>query len=165
MNKISHDSETLAVGQQVITAAAFITHNFNGIFKVFLPRRAKTKKFMPDVFELPGGHIDFGEDLVKGLKREIVEEFQKEIVVGDPFYVFTYQNEVKQSHSIEVVYFAKFIGSIDEINLYPQDHSEYVWADEQTAIELYLQKGEDDTELPAIKKGFSLLNGARLNTL
>jgi ADP-ribose pyrophosphatase YjhB (NUDIX family) len=73
MNTISHDSETLAVGQQVITACAFIHQQFDGVEKVFLPRRALTKKFLPGVFELPGGHIDFGEDIVVGLKREIME--------------------------------------------------------------------------------------------
>lgn len=71
MSKISHDSETPAKGQQVITACAFITRNFDGVIKVFLPRRAATKKFLPNVYEIPGGHIDFGENLTDGLKREV----------------------------------------------------------------------------------------------
>ena len=78
MKKVLHDSEVLAEGQQVIVAAAFISHKFDGVTKVFLPKRAATKKFLPNVFELPGGHIDFGEDIETGLKREIFEEFQKE---------------------------------------------------------------------------------------
>lgn len=155
--KTKHDSETLAEGQQVITAAAFITHQFDGVPKVFLPKRAATKKFLPNVFELPGGHIDFGEDVESGLKREIFEEFQKEVHVLDPFYVFTYMNTIKKSHSVEIIYFAQFVESIDDIILHPEDHSEYVWADEKTAIDLYMKKGEDDAELPAIKKGFKLL--------
>ncbi|MDP3883136.1 MAG: hypothetical protein Q8Q48_03725 [Candidatus Staskawiczbacteria bacterium] len=56
-NKISHDSEKPAQGQQVITACAFIHHNFDGVEKLFMPRRADTKKFLPGVYELPGGHI------------------------------------------------------------------------------------------------------------
>ena len=87
-NKTVHDSETLAEGKQVITACAFIHHNFDGVEKVFLPKRADTKKFLPGVYELPGGHIDFGEELVEGLKREIEEEFDIQINVGDPFYAF-----------------------------------------------------------------------------
>ena len=73
MTKISHDSETPAVNQQVITACAFIHHNFDGVEKLFWPKRADTKKFLPGVYELPGGHIDFGEDIVEGLRREIKE--------------------------------------------------------------------------------------------
>src|SRR6266566_5216805 len=74
MPKTSHDSETPAHGQQVITACVFIHHNFDGIEKLFWPKRADTKKFLPGVYELPGGHIDFGEDITAGLKREIQEE-------------------------------------------------------------------------------------------
>src|SRR5688572_33397724 len=95
MTKVTHDSETPAHGQQVIVACAFIHHDFDGITKVYLPQRAATKKFFPGVYELPGGHIDFGEDIIAGLKREIREELHKEITVGDPFHAFTYMNEIK----------------------------------------------------------------------
>jgi hypothetical protein len=71
MAHTSHDSETPAFNQQVITACAFIHENFDGLEKVFLPKRADTKKFLPSVYELTGGHIDFGEDMVTGLAREI----------------------------------------------------------------------------------------------
>lgn len=108
MTKTQHDSETLAEGKQVMTACAFIHRNFDGVEKVFLPKRAATKKFLPSVFEMPGGHIDYGEDIVAGLKREIQEEFGMETSIGDPFGCFTYTNDVKQSHSIEVIYFAEF---------------------------------------------------------
>lgn len=43
-----------------------------------MPKRADTKKFLPSVYELPGVHIDFGEEPVSGLKREIYEEFGME---------------------------------------------------------------------------------------
>ena len=104
MGEVQHDSETPAHGQQVITACAFIYHVFDGVTKVFLPKRAKTKKFLPDVFELVGGHIDFGEDLEVGLKREIREELNKEVELEDPFAAFTYLNEVK-AHTQSRLYF------------------------------------------------------------
>src|SRR3989338_10133603 len=127
MVKTQHDSETSAKGQQVITACAFIHQSFNGEEKVFLPKRAITKKFLPNVHELPGGHIDFGEDMESGLKREIQEEFGMSIKVGDPFFVFTYSNEIKESHSIEVIYYATFTDPIEMIKLNPEDHSEFGW--------------------------------------
>ena len=37
-----------------------------GDIKILLPKRASTKKFLPNVYELPGGHIDFGEDIADG---------------------------------------------------------------------------------------------------
>ncbi len=158
------DSETPAHGQQVISASVFIHQNFDGIEKVFLPKRASTKKFLPDVYELPGGHIDFGEDIVTGLKREITEEFQMEIKVGDPFYVFTYRNQIKGSHSIEVIYFATFVTSINKIQLNPKDHSQFNWFTESNFHEAMTEKKmEDDQEFIAIRNGFNLLQGDSLN--
>lgn len=173
MQKTSHDSETPAHGKQVITACAFIWHDFDGVKKVFLPRRADTKKFLPGLFELPGGHIDFGEDITAGLKREIKEELNMTVTLGDPFAVFTYQNLVKGSHSIEVVYFAQFIEAIENITLHPEDHSEYRWFSEEDVKnnKQYIcpedQASHDQTEDPeylAIIKGFKFLNNTPLNT-
>jgi len=157
------DSERLAEGQQVITACALIHRNFNGVEKVFLPRRSLTKKFLPGVFEIPGGHIDFGEDIIDGLKREIQEELGMGIAVGDPFACFTYMNHIKKSHSVEVVYFAEFTGSIDSITLHAQDHSEYVWIAADEIESVYTEnKGANDNEFVVLKKGFELLSGGKV---
>ena len=154
MNKVSHDSEILTEGQQVITACAFVHENFDGIEKVFLPKRAETKRFLSGIFELPGGHIDFGEDIVNGLKREVREEFGMEISVRDPFAVFTYSNDIKKSHSIEVVYFAKFLSPVDDIRVNTEDHSEFKWMSEGELMELTAISPE---ERENAKKGFTLL--------
>ena len=160
MNTISHDSETRAEGQQVITACAFIHQKFDGIEKVFLPKRAETKKFLPGVYEIPGGHIDYGEDIVDGLKREIMEELGMHLSVGDPFASFTYTNEIKGSHSIEVIYFGTFIDPIENITLNPEDHSECVWIGEDELEKIYnANKRGDDPEIQALRKGFALLRG------
>jgi len=163
MTKVAHDSETAAAGQQVFTACAFIHHSFDGVTKLFAPKRAATKKFLPGVYELPGGHIDFGEDMVAGLKREIQEEFGMRIRVGDPFAVFTYTNPVKGSHSIEVVYFAEFEDGIERIVLDPEDHETYGWfAEDELEQIMSANKGVDDDEIRAIQKGFALLRGEAL---
>ena len=170
------DSATPAQGQQVISACAFIHKNFDGVTKVFLPKRADTKKFLPGVYELPGGHIDFGEDVIDGLKREIQEELNMTVTVGDPFYVYTYENHLKGSHTIQAIYFAQFEGPTDHITLRPQDHSTYGWftkeevvklADEirgnQTMADAHLTHDyADDPELLTMIRGFELLEGAAL---
>jgi len=166
MNTISHDSEVPAKGQQVFTACAFIHQKIEGIEKVFLPKRAETKKFLPGVYELPGGHIDFGEDMIAGLKREVMEEFGMKISVGDPFVVFTYTNDIKGSHSIEVIYFAKFDDDISNVHVNPEDHSEYGWFGESDIPKVTsANKREEDPEIQAIKKGFALLRGGSLHSL
>ena len=161
MGSVNHDSETPAHGQQVITACAFITHDFDGVVKVFLPKRASTKKFLPGVFELPGGHIEYGEDIEEGLIREVREELNKEITLGEPFAVFTYINEVKGSHSVEVIYFAQFIGGIDDLKINPEDHSTYEWLSEAEVRERVQEISSDgtdqDPEYLAILKGFQIM--------
>jgi 8-oxo-dGTP diphosphatase len=163
MTKISHDSETPAVGQQVISACAFIHYDFDGVTKLFLPKRAATKKFLPSVYELPGGHIDYGEQIVDGLAREIAEEFDMTVVIGDPFASFTYLNEVKGSHSIEVIYFAQFAEPIEQITINPEDHSEYGWfAEDELGKIASANKDIDDVEIVAMRRGFALLRGESL---
>ena len=165
MTKISHDSEVPAHGQQVFTACAFIHRNVDGVEKVFLPKRATTKKFLPNVYELPGGHVDFGEEMVVGLAREIDEEFGVDVVIGDPFAVFTYTNPIKGSHSIEVIYFARLTGDPTDIKIDPEDHSSFGWFSEAELDQVIsAEKNEDDDEINAIRKGFALLRGEPVNT-
>jgi 8-oxo-dGTP pyrophosphatase MutT (NUDIX family) len=160
---VTHDSETPAHAQQIITACAFIHHNFNGVEKLFSAKRAATKKFLPDIWEIPGGHIDFSEDIVEGLKREVKEELGMTISVGDPFVAFTYMNEVKGSHSVQVIYFARFNEPIDQVKLDPEDHSTCGWFAENEIDKLISKnKPADDVEILAFKKGFELLRGESL---
>jgi 8-oxo-dGTP diphosphatase len=171
MNKVIHDSETPARGQQVHSACAFIHHDFEGVTKVCLLKRAATKKFLPGLYELPGGHIELYEDLRDGLRREIKEELGKDVTLGDPFSAFTYENQIKGSHTIEVIFFATFMGPIVDIVLNPEDHSDYDWFSEEDAIERRAEivptehvthTHEDDPEYLTILKGFKLLRGERL---
>jgi len=163
--KIVHDSEVAAHGQQVISATAFIHQKVDGVEKVYLAKRAGTKKFLPGVFEVPGGHIDFGEDIVKGLAREVFEEFGKTVAVGDPFYAFTYMNKVKGSHSVEVMFFARFTDPSEEIRLDPADHSRYGWfAEDELDRVAAIGREADDPEMIAARKGFAILRGESLKT-
>jgi 8-oxo-dGTP pyrophosphatase MutT (NUDIX family) len=172
MAKTSHDSATPAHGQQVISACAFIHADFDGVKKVFLSKRADTKKFLPGLYELPGGHIDFGEDIADGLRREIQEELGMEVRLGDPFAVFTYENTVKGSHSVEVVYFGQFVGPLEAIRIRPDDHSRFDWFTrdevmarraEMVPVGQAVHKNEDqDAEYKAVLRGFELLEGASL---
>lgn len=159
MTKTQHDSETLAEGRQVFTACAFLYKIEDGQPHVFLAKRAATKKFLPGVYELPGGHVDYGEELQDGLRREIREEMGVEVVVGDVVDVFTYTNNIKKCQSVEVVYFATLTSPESAITLHHEDHSEYVWVAEADVLPLIRSTGKDETdkELQVIQKGFKLL--------
>ena len=133
-----------------IIACAFIYKDN----KVFVAKRSPTETSFPNKFELPGGHIDFGETLQEGLIREIKEEIGIDIRVEDPFYAFTYLTKNGTNQSVEIVFFTTMIDHEQKITVIPEDHTEYRWVDEKEAEEIFEQ---DDQELHAIKKGFAVL--------
>lgn len=166
MSKVQHDSETPAQNQQVFTACAlFHRVNSNGEHEIFVAKRSESKRFLPGVYELPGGHIDYGEDIKTGLAREIMEEFQVRAKIHDLFDEFTYVNKVKGSHSIELIYFATFIDDPGKIVLNPEDHSEIRWVREKNLNKILNDiKREDDPEIAVIKKAFRILKGEGYKT-
>jgi 8-oxo-dGTP pyrophosphatase MutT (NUDIX family) len=172
MAKVSHDSDTPAHGQQVHSACAFIHHEFNGVTKVFLPKRAATKKFLPGLYELPGGHTELYEDIRDSLMREIDEELGVQVSLGDAFAAFTYENKIKGSHTCEIIFFATLLNDPTEITLHPEDHSRADWfseeevkarRDEIVPTEHVGHEHGDDPEYLAILKGFALLRGESPN--
>lgn len=166
MSSVQHDSETQAKNQQVFSAVA-VFHRLNdkNEYEILVAKRSEVKKFLPGVFELPGGHIDFGEDIKTGLAREILEEFQVRTEIHDLFAEFTYVNEIKGSHSIELVYFATFIDDPEKIVLHPDDHSEIRWITEAQISDIQNDiKGADDPEITVLKKAFTILKGKGYKT-
>lgn len=133
---------------QKITACAFVHHEG----KVFIAKRADTKKFLPGKFELPGGHIEFGESITDGLKREFQEEFGVDIIVGDVLYAFTYLNG--DEHVIEVDFLARLADPLVQITIHPEDHSEYRWVTKDELDELW---DVIDPEYQAIQQGFRFI--------
>ena len=119
---------------QIMVASAFIHKDG----KVLIAKRAASKSFLPDRWEVPGGQVEFGESIEVAIAREIQEEIHVDIVVGDPFYTFTYLPE-PDIQGIEVDCFATLTDSSQEIILNPEDHSEYTW----------ISEAEIDTYFPA----------------
>lgn len=142
---ISDILEMLIMIQRIVVAGFMLSEG-----KVLLAKRPKSKKLAPDKYHLPGGHVEYGEDLKSALRREILEEFGVEVQVGEPFYSFSYTTD--NIHTIGLVCRAEIIGSADSVVLNPEtDH--IVWS-EQNALLEYLDA--DDYNLDAARLGFGL---------
>jgi 8-oxo-dGTP diphosphatase len=136
---------------QAITACAFLYRDG----KLFIAKRADTKKFLPGKYELVGGHIEFGETIEYGLRREVLEELGIEIIVENPYHAFTYLSKNGQKHSVEIDYLSRLADLDQKIKLNPEDHSDYRWIGENE-INQFFEDG--DAEKIAVQKGFKLLN-------
>ena len=137
--------------KQVITACIFL-HKKN---KVLIGKRAYTKSFLPGKWELPGGHIEFGETIGEGLRRELLEEFNMKIILEQPYAEFTYVMNDGKDHVIEVLYFAKMKNPLMEIKIKKEDHEEYKWISENEIDKYFV---DNDDEGNVIRKGFQILN-------
>lgn len=94
--------------------------------KALLIRRSGREKFYPGHFELPGGKIEFGEDPVKALEREFLEETNLKIEVGEPLRTFSYISDERRRHTVEIVYRVDLISDPTEIKL-SEDHDDFKW--------------------------------------
>lgn len=58
---------------------------FNHEGEILITQRSATKKYLPNVWHIPGGQIDAGETVEEALKREVKEELNLEIyeIVAD----------------------------------------------------------------------------------
>ena len=114
------------MAKQEIIGTAYIHRNG----KILLAKRAATKRFLPGVFEAPGGHVEFGENPVQTIIRELQEELGVRVKVGEPFHVFDYMDG--DSHVIEVCLLCE-LGEGEIFKLIPEEFSEVRWFAEAEA--------------------------------
>ncbi len=112
---------------QRVGVCAFIKRT-DGRFLVI--KRSKINDYLPGVWDLPGGEVEFGEDPVNALKREVVEELGLQAKVVKPFFVFTeVQNGVRQQFWL--IY--ECILSEGLIKLDSKEHDIFEWVDANRA--------------------------------
>lgn len=84
-------------------------------------RRSMDEKFLPGYFELPGGKVDFGEDVFVALSREFEEEVGFSVEVGEFIRTFSYVTGTR--HTVELVFYVHGEGDVT----LSEAHSEYAW--------------------------------------
>lgn len=134
--------------QQTITACAFIYNNG----KVLVGKRAETKQHFPGKWELPGGHIEFGETIREGLIRELLEEYNINIELDKLYSEFTWVGG--NEHVIEVLYIAHMVNPNQKITMNEKELSDFAWITEKE-VDTYF--ADNDDEGKAVKKGFEAI--------
>lgn len=92
--------------------------------KFLVLHRSRTDGYMPGFWDIPGGTIEFGEDIIKALAREIKEETGLKVKIGKIISAYGYMSgEVR--HQFQLTYECKYISG--QIDLEVDSRDEFRW--------------------------------------
>jgi 8-oxo-dGTP diphosphatase len=81
----------------------------------------------------PGGTIDFGEKIIDALNREIKEETNLIVKVGNVIFCHDHVSG-NIRHQFELVYLCDYVDG--EVKLDPEEHQEYHWVTLEEMVDL-----------------------------
>lgn len=110
-----------------LAVKAFIVKNN----KLFAMKRASDDIQKPNIWEIPGGRLDLGEDPILGLMREIREETGMYVRPLCPMSVRHFQRDDGQLITM-LVFFCRPMNGFLKIS---EEHSEFEWIDLKTSKE------------------------------
>lgn len=101
--------------------------------KVLLCHRRPERQNYPNVWDLPGGHVDTGEPIAKTLARELTEELGVSIQPpeGAPWATLT-------AEGLELFIFIVDRWKGEPQNLAPEEHDDIRWVGVDELAKLYL---------------------------
>ncbi len=109
-----------------------------------LIKRAKDTRLNPGKYDLPGGHIEIGEDFEEALGREIREEVKIEVKIGPIISAASFKENKKGLR-----YLAFYRGG--EVKL-SKAHDSYEWLEIGEAIKKLSDKGFESEKKETLKK-------------
>jgi 8-oxo-dGTP diphosphatase len=92
--------------------------------KFLVLHRSRTDGYMAGFWDIPGGTIEFGEDIKEALIREIKEETGLEVKIGKILGAYGYQSG-EDRHQFQLTYECEFVSG--EIELEVESHDEFRW--------------------------------------
>lgn len=86
-------------------------------------------------YQFPGGQIEPGEPFIEGLFREVEEETQLKIEVGEPFFVGEWFPVVRgqKRHIVGIFFACKYVSGEVVVS---EEHDGYEWVDLAQAEQL-----------------------------
>ncbi len=110
--------------KKVISVSAYITNKKD---EVLILKRAM-ESTTPGIWEIPGGGVEWGEDPVLALRREVNEECDLDVEIEGPIDIISYLKERDEYivHAVNIV-FKAFMKPDDQEVRISQEHIEYRW--------------------------------------
>ena len=119
--------------------------------KILALQRSKNEEFLPNLWELPGGKVEFGESVDSALHREVKEETGLSVNITGPVSTFHYITEKpdQKKHTVQISFITD--RSCRSKVITSEEHDSYAWISKEQ-VENY--KFSEETR-KVILKAFS----------
>ena len=104
-----------------LTVRGIIKNNAN---EILIVKRHPKSKTDPEMWELPGGKVEKGEFFADALVREIKEETNLDVNVGD--FAEAIQNDYMHKRTVQVMMYLCDVKGEVKIS---DEHTDWMWAD------------------------------------
>ena len=121
--------------------------------KVLVLKRSPKEKFLPGYWEMPGGKVEFGEDINEAVVREVKEETNLDVRVIEPYSAFSYVSDDGNRHTVDIQYLVEPVGNIDNLEI-TDAHEEARWIQREEINSLAIS----DSMKEVINRGFKKLS-------
>lgn len=92
--------------------------------KFLITKRSISNDYMPGLWDIPGGTIKFGENIMAALGREVKEETNLIVRPQRILHCYGYLSNSSR-HQFQLVYLCDYVNG--KIQLNPREHSEFRW--------------------------------------
>lgn len=94
--------------------------------KILILKRHENEDVFPNLWEIPGGTVEFNEDVESALVRETKEEAGLDVKVIRPISTFDYTREKENFlvHVIQINFLVEKIGGIVRLS---SEHDNFAW--------------------------------------
>jgi 8-oxo-dGTP diphosphatase len=115
--------------------------------RVFIHRRGPDRRYLPNGWDVLGGHVEAGETLLEALAREIEEESGWQLI-GSPELVYVADWETDEDGAVvrrrEFDFLVEVAGDLQHPRLEWPQHTEFRWIGEDELSLLDENGGRDD---------------------
>lgn len=102
--------------------------------KILVLKRSCEEDVYAELWDIPGGKIEYGEKIIDGIKREVFEETGLDVDVEfRPWSVWSFMTPAKERQTVGITLLAKYVGGNVKLS---SEHTEYRWIDPAKFVDL-----------------------------
>ena len=93
--------------------------------KILVLKRSCEEDVFAELWDIPGGKIEYGEKTIDGIKREVFEETGLDVEIEfRPWSLWSFMTPAKERQTVGITLLAKYFGG--EVKL-SNEHTDYKW--------------------------------------